>query len=49
VEFVVDKVAFGAGFLELLRFPLPSIPPTASHSSSSIIRGWYNRPKYQMP
>jgi hypothetical protein len=29
----------------LLRFPLPIlIPPTAPHSSSSIIWGWYNRP-----
>jgi hypothetical protein len=35
----------GAGFLRVLRFPLPIlIPATASHSSSSIIRGWYNRP-----
>jgi hypothetical protein len=34
----------GAGFLRILRFPLPIlIPPTAPHSSS-IIRGWYNRP-----
>jgi hypothetical protein len=31
-------------FLLVLRFPLPIlIPPTAPHSSSSIIRGWYNR------
>jgi hypothetical protein len=35
----------GAGFLRVLRFPLPIlIPPTAPHSSSSIVRGWYNRP-----
>jgi hypothetical protein len=36
----------GAGFLQVLRFLLPIlIPPTAAHSSSSsIIRGWYNRP-----
>jgi hypothetical protein len=35
----------GAGFLLVLRFPLPIlITPTAPHSSSSIIRGWYNRP-----
>jgi hypothetical protein len=35
----------GAGFLRVLRLPLPIlIPPTAPHSSSSIIRGWYNRP-----
>jgi hypothetical protein len=33
----------GAGFLRVLRFPLPIlIPPTASHSSASITRGWYN-------
>jgi hypothetical protein len=37
----------GAGYLRVLRFPLPIlITPTApqSSSSSSIIRGWYNRP-----
>jgi hypothetical protein len=35
----------GAGFLRVNRFPLPIlIPLTAPHSSSSIIRGWYNRP-----
>jgi hypothetical protein len=34
----------GAGFLRVLRFPLPIfIPPTAPHSSS-IIRGRYSRP-----
>jgi hypothetical protein len=34
-----------AGFLRVFRFPLPIlIPPTAPHSSSSISRGWYNRP-----
>jgi hypothetical protein len=34
----------GAGFLRVLRFPLSVlIPPTAPHSSS-ITRGWYNRP-----
>jgi hypothetical protein len=33
-----------AGFLQALQFPQPIlIPPTAPHSSS-IIRGWYNRP-----
>jgi hypothetical protein len=33
-----------AGFLRVLRFPLPIlIPPTTPHSSS-IIRGWNNRP-----
>jgi hypothetical protein len=32
-----------AGFLRVLRFPLPIlIPPTAPYSS--IIRGWSNRP-----
>jgi hypothetical protein len=31
-------------FLRVLRFPLPIISPTASHSSSSIIRGRYIRP-----
>jgi hypothetical protein len=31
----------GAGFLRVLRFPLPIlIPSTAPHSSSPIIRGW---------
>jgi hypothetical protein len=35
----------GERFLRVLRFPLPIlIPRTAPHSSSSIIRGWYNRP-----
>jgi hypothetical protein len=40
----------GAGFLRLQRFSLPIlIQPTAPHtSSSSIIRGWYNRPTYQV-
>jgi hypothetical protein len=34
----------GAGFLRVLRFPLPVfIPPIAPHSSR-IFRGWYNRP-----
>jgi hypothetical protein len=34
-----------AGFLRIARFPLPiRIPPIAPQSSSSIIRGWYNRP-----
>jgi hypothetical protein len=33
-----------AGFLRVIRFPLPiRILPTAPHSSSSVIRGWYNR------
>jgi hypothetical protein len=35
----------GAGFLRVLRFPLPIfIPPNAPQSPSSIIWGWYNRP-----
>jgi hypothetical protein len=34
----------GAGFLRILRFPLPIfIPPIASQSPSSIIWGLYNR------
>jgi hypothetical protein len=33
-----------AGFIRVLRFPLPILSPsTAPRSSSSIIRGWYNR------
>jgi hypothetical protein len=36
----------GAGFLRVLRFPLPIfIPPIAPQSPSSIIWGLYNRPK----
>jgi hypothetical protein len=36
----------GAGFLRVLRFPLPIfIPPTAPQSSPSIIWGLYNRPE----
>jgi hypothetical protein len=35
----------GAGFLQVLQFPLPIfIPPIFPQSPSSIIRGWYNRP-----
>jgi hypothetical protein len=35
----------GAGFLRVLWFPVSIlIPPTAPHSSSSIVRRWYNRP-----
>jgi hypothetical protein len=38
VGFVVDNVALGAGFLRVLRFPLPIfIPPIAPQSLSSII------------
>jgi hypothetical protein len=39
VGFVVDRVALG-----VLRFLLTIILPTDPHISSSIIRGWYNRP-----
>jgi hypothetical protein len=36
----------GAGFLLALRFPIPILsPPIAPQLSSSIIWGWYNRPK----
>jgi hypothetical protein len=36
----------GAGFLRVLKFPLPIfIPPIAPQSSSSIIWGLYNRPE----
>jgi hypothetical protein len=36
----------GAGFLRVLRFPLPIfIPPIAPQSPSSMIWGWYNRPE----
>jgi hypothetical protein len=35
----------GAGFLRVLRFPLPIfIPPISPQSPSPIIRDWYNRP-----
>jgi hypothetical protein len=35
----------GAGFLRVLRFPLPIfIPQISPPSLSSIIWGWYNRP-----
>jgi hypothetical protein len=35
----------GENFLRVLRFHLPILnPPTAPHSSSFIIRGWYNKP-----
>jgi hypothetical protein len=40
-----EQSGTGAGFIRVLRFPLPIlIPLTAPHSPSSIIRGWYNRP-----
>jgi hypothetical protein len=34
----------GAGFLQVLLFPLPIIPPSAPYSSSSIILGRSSRP-----
>jgi hypothetical protein len=34
----------GTGFLRIFRFLLPSIPPTAPHSLSFTIGGWYIRP-----
>jgi hypothetical protein len=38
-----EQSGTGAGFLQVLRFPLPIlIPPNAT--SSSVIRGWYNMP-----
>jgi hypothetical protein len=44
-DFVMDKSGAGAGFLRVLRFPLPIfIPPIFPQSSSPIIWGWYNRP-----
>jgi hypothetical protein len=40
-----EQSGTGAGFLRVLRFPLP-IPssPIAPQSPSAIIRGWLNRP-----
>jgi hypothetical protein len=34
-----------ADLFRVFRFPLPLLPPNALNASSSIIRGWYNRPK----
>jgi hypothetical protein len=40
------QIGAGAGFLRVLRFPMPIfIPPNAPQSPSLIIWGWYNRPK----
>jgi hypothetical protein len=40
-----ERSGTGAGFLPVLRFPLPIlILPTAPHSSSSITRSWCSRP-----
>jgi hypothetical protein len=39
------KGGAGAGFLRVIRFPLPVfIPAIAPQSPSSLIWGWYNRP-----
>jgi hypothetical protein len=40
-EIYGEEGGIGAGFLRVLRFPLPIIPLTALHSSSFIIWGWY--------
>jgi hypothetical protein len=46
VGFCGGQSGAGAGFLRVLRFPLPIfIPPIAPQSSSSIIRDWSNRPE----
>jgi hypothetical protein len=34
----------GASFLRALRVPLPILIPLTAPHSSSIVRGWYNRP-----
>jgi hypothetical protein len=39
-----EQSGTGAGFLQALRFPLPILMPSTAPHSSSIIRGWYNRP-----
>jgi hypothetical protein len=44
VGFVADKVASGAGFLRVLRFPLPKafippISPSSSQSAGPVSRG----------
>jgi hypothetical protein len=33
-----------AGFLLVLRFPLPILSPPIAPHSSSVVRDWYNRP-----
>jgi hypothetical protein len=41
-----EQSGAGAGFLRVLRFPLPIfIPPIAPQSPSPIIWGWYNWPE----
>jgi hypothetical protein len=45
-DFVVDKSGAGAGFLRVLRFPLPIfIPPIPPKIILIYHRGLYNRPK----
>jgi hypothetical protein len=47
VGFCGGQSGAGASFLRVLRFPLPIfIPPIGPKSSSSIIWGLYNRPKW---
>jgi hypothetical protein len=42
-EIYGEQTGIGAGFLAVLRFPVPIlIPPNAP--PSSVIWGWYNRP-----
>jgi hypothetical protein len=45
VGFVVDKVALGQVFSEYFGFPCQSTFHRLLQSTSSIIWGWYNRPK----
>jgi hypothetical protein len=41
-----EQSGAGAGFLRVLRFPLPIfIPPIAPQSPSPIIWRWYNKPE----
>jgi hypothetical protein len=40
----VVKVTPGQVLFQAIPFPLPIIPLTVLHSSSSIILSWYNRP-----
>jgi hypothetical protein len=41
-DICVRKSCTGEGFPRVFWIPLKIVPPTARHSSSSIIRGWYN-------
>jgi hypothetical protein len=38
------QIYTAAGYVRMLQFTLPIIPPTAPHSPSSIIRGWCSGP-----